>query len=67
VNTLEQQPETVKVPEKLAPIFVALIKMDTNLKKIVKQCDPTYDELQWVIDFERHYTAYSEKNIGNVA
>lgn len=59
--------QLVEIPKKLAPIFVALVGMDINLKHIVKDCDPTYDELQWIVDIEAEYTSDQEHKIGHVA
>lgn len=57
----------VDIPEKLVPIFVALVGMDRNLKKIVKDCDVTMSELQWIIDMETKYTSDQEHKIGHIA
>jgi glycyl-tRNA synthetase (class II) len=56
----------VEIPKKLAPIFVALVSMDKNLKKIIKDCNPTISELQWIIDFENEYTS-EEHKVGHIA
>ena len=67
IATGKKDLQLVDIPKKLAPIFVALVSMDRNLKQIIKDCDPTIKELQWIIDIEKQYTSEQHYKIGHIA
>lgn len=67
INIRLNNNDIIEVPGNLAPIFLALTNMDINLKQIVKKCDPTIRELQWIIDLEKKYELDQESKLEYLA